>query len=302
MLARVLVLVCLAMAGPAWAQTCHLPPDSHEARLLAFFEAPLAFSTATGPEQHEPLTVRFGVEVSPLPSPDSTLRQTGVCYLAKSEHTTLAPVFPRPRITVWLPFGFAAEASYDPPIPIGQANVDIGSLALAYTHRIVSLPGADLALGLRAQGTLGRITGPITCPQSALQLTDTSAACYGTKPSKDAFNPAMYGVEGSLGASFLSGHLATYVGGGLSRLYPTFDVGFHTTSYSITYGGTPGLGFGYGSATPYLPHLVVDLTRGTVFGGVVWHVTRAFDVNTQVYSVPKDVTTFRFGAGYRLGT
>jgi hypothetical protein len=109
----------------------------------------------------------------------------------------------------------------------------------------------------------------------------------------------MFGVEGSLGASFLSGHLATYVGGGLSRLYPTFNVGFHS-AYTTQYGGTPGLG--YESATPYLPHLVVDLTRGTVFGGVVWHVTRAFDVNTQVYSVPKDVTTFRFGAGYRLGT
>lgn len=297
MLARVLVFVCLAMAGPAWAQTCHLPPDSHEARLLAFFEAPLAFSTATGPEQHEPLTVRLGVEVSPLPSPDSSLRETGVCYLAKGEHTSLAPVFPRPRITVWLPFGFAAEASYDPPIPIGQANVDIGSLALAYTHRIVSLPGADLALGLRAQGTLGHITGPITCPQSALQLTDTSGACYGTKPSKDAFNPAMFGVEGSLGASFLSGHLATYVGGGLSRLYPTLNVGFHPVSSP----GYPTVGLGYGYATPYLPHLVVDLTRGTVFGGVVWHVTRAFDVNTQVYSVP-NVTTFRFGAGYRIGT
>jgi|HubBroStandDraft_6_1064221.scaffolds.fasta_scaffold49113_5 hypothetical protein len=299
MLTRVLVLVCLATAGPAWAQTCHLPPDSHEARLLAFFEAPLAFSTATGPEQHEPLTVRLGVEVSPLPSPDSSLRQTGVCYLAKGEHTSLAPVFPRPRITVWLPFGFAVEASYDPPIPIAQANVDIGSLALAYTHRIVSLPGADLALGLRAQGTLGHITGPITCPQSALQLTDTSAACYGTKPSKDAFNPAMFGVEGSLGAAFLNGHLATYVGGGLSRLYPTFDVGFHAQP---VYNPTVGIGTVYPYATPYLPHLVVDLTRGTVFGGVVWHVTRAFDVNTQVYSVPKDVTTFRFGAGYRIGT
>src|SRR5579864_517194 len=72
MLTRLLVVVCLAIAGPAWAQTCHLPANSHEARLLAFYEAPLAFSTATGPEQHEPFTVRLGVEVTPLPSPDSS--------------------------------------------------------------------------------------------------------------------------------------------------------------------------------------------------------------------------------------
>src|SRR5579863_9424071 len=125
MLTRVLVLVCLATAGPAWAQTCTLPPNSHEARLLAFYEAPLAFSTATGPEQHEPWTVRLGAELAPLPSPDPSLQQTGVCYLAKAEHTTLAPVFPRPRVTLWLPLGFAAEASYVPPVPVGQANVDI---------------------------------------------------------------------------------------------------------------------------------------------------------------------------------
>jgi len=30
-------------------------------------------------------------------------------------------------------------------------------------------------------------------------------------------------------------------------------------------------------------------------------VSRAIDLNTQLYSVPADVTTFRFGAGYRIG-
>jgi hypothetical protein len=298
---RLLVVVWLAMAWPlaVLAQTCHLPPDSHEARLLAYYSAPLQFSTATGPEEHEPFAVRIGAELSPLPTPDSALRQTGVCYLAKSEHTSLSPVFPRPRVTVWLPLGFAAEASYDPPVPIGEANVDIGSLALENTRRLVSLPGADLALMLRAQGTVGHITGPITCPRSALQMTDSSAACYGNQPSDDAFNPAMFGLEGGIGAAMLSGRLAAYAGGGVSWLRPTFDVGFHDLA-SNYYAQSNGYYGAYPSA-PYLPHLVVDLTRGTIFGGVVWHVTRAIDVNTQLYSVPADVTTFRFGAGYRFG-
>jgi hypothetical protein len=293
MLTRLLVIVCLVIAGPVWAQTCHLPANSHEARLLAFYEAPLAFSTATGPEQHEPFTVRLGVEVAPLPSPNSSLQQTGVCYLSKGEHTTLAPVFPRPRVTLWLPLGFSAEASYDPPVPIGQANVDVAGFALENTRRLVSLPGIDLALSLRGQATVGLIKGPITCPKSSLQLTDTSAACYGTKPSDDAFNPTMFGLESSLGAAFLSGRLAAYVGGGVSWLQPRFDVRFQS-AWSKYYTGES-------YSTPYLPHLVVDLTRGTVFGGIVWHVTRAIDLNTQLYSVPSDVTTFRFGAGYRIG-
>jgi len=296
-LTRSLIVAGLALAGPVWAQTCILPPDSHEARLLAFYEAPLAFSTATGPEQHEPFTVRLGAELAPLPSPGDALTQTGVCYQAKSEHTTLAPVFPRPRVTLWLPLGFAFEASYDPPIPIGQANVDIASFALENTRRIVSLPGIDLAMSLRAQGTTGLIKGPITCPRSSLQLTDSSAACFGTKPSDDAFSPSMFGLETSVGAKLLNGRISTYVGGGISWLRPRFDVRFHSAWPGYYYGGS-----GYYSTEPYLPHLVVDLTRGTVFGGVVWHVTRAFDLNGQVYSVPKDVTTFRFGAGYRIGT
>jgi hypothetical protein len=302
---RALIVAWLFIAGPAWGQTCHLPADSHEARLLAFYSASLQFSTATGPEQHEPFAVRIGFELAPLPTPDSSLRETGICYLAKSEHTNLSPIFPRPRVTVWLPLGFAAEASWDPPVPIGEANVDIASLALANTRHLVSLPGADLAVQLRAQGTIGHITGPITCPRSALQLTDTSAACYGTKPSKDAFNPTMFGLDGSIGASLLSGRLGAYVGGGVSWLRPRFDVGFHSaTSYRASYSsGGPG---GWLPSSPgygvYLPHLEVDLTRGTVFGGVVWHVTHAIDINSQVYSTPADVTTFRFGAGYRFGT
>jgi hypothetical protein len=290
----------LAIAGPAWAQTCHLPPDSHEARLLAFYSAPLEFSTATGPEQHPPWSVRVGFELSPLPTPDTALQHTGVCYLAKSEHTTLAPVFPRPRITLWLPLGFAFDASYDPPIPIGQANVDIASFALEHTQLLASLPGADLALMLRAQGTIGTIKGPITCPRSALQLADSSQPCYGTQPSDDVFNPNMFGLEGAIGASLLQGHLSAYVGGGVSWLEPTFDVRFNEGSYGDSYAGTSEYG-PPGYVTPYLPHLVVDLTRGTIFGGLVWHILRAVDVNAQLYSVPKDVTTFRFGAGYRFG-
>lgn len=295
-----LAALSLAIAGPAWAQTCHVPPDSHEARLLAFYSAPLAFSTATGPEQHPPFSVRVGAELSPLPTPDTALQHTGVCYLSKMEHTTLAPVFPRPRVTLWLPVGFAAEASYDPPVPIGQANVDIASFALENTRHLFSLPGADLALMLRAHGTVGTIKGPITCPRSSLQLSDSTAPCFGTHPSDDAFSPNMFGLEGSVGASMLQGHLAAYVGGGVSWLRPTFDVRFNELhGYSDSY--TPYPGAGEYAPPPYLPHLVVDLTRGTVFGGIVWHILRAVDVNAQLYSVPKDETTFRFGAGYRFG-
>ncbi len=289
---RLLAVVCLIVNGillraaAGQPPPCILPANSHEARLLAFYSAPLAFSPATAPELHAPFSVRVGVEVAPLPSPDTALQHTGVCYLAKSEHTQLASIFPRPRVTVWLPLGFEVEASYDPPVPIDEAKVDIGSLAVSNTRHLVTLPGADLLLMIRAHGTLGQIRGPITCPRSALQLRDSTAACYGTQPSDDTFNPDMFGVESAVGATALGGRLEAYVGGGISWLRPRFNVGFHDLSQDYSYYGT---------------HLIVNLTRGTVFGGLTLRVTPAIDVSSQVYAVPSDATTFRFGLGYRFG-
>ncbi|HEX5436368.1 MAG TPA: hypothetical protein VFW98_04370 [Gemmatimonadaceae bacterium] len=278
-----LVVVATLLAQPAAAQ-CRPPANSNEAKLLAFYEAPLAFSFATQPERVPAGTIRLGAELSPIPQPSAAIEQTAICFTSKTEHTRLAPVFARPRISVALPAGFVVEASYLPPLTIADAQPSIGSLALSYTDK---LPFGSLAhpllLTLRAQGTLGRVHGPITCASSELQRSDPLAPCYGSTPSRDTFKPNMFGAEGALGTTGLDGRIGVYAGAGVMWLRPRFQVGFTD-----------------GSGVVDSTRVEVNLTRATVFGGATYYLPRAFDLSAQLYAVPADAVTWRFGVGWRF--
>lgn len=265
--------------GAAGAQ-CRPPASSHEARLLAFYEAPLLFSMGTAPERLAPGAVSIGGEAIPVPSPDAALTHPSFCYQYTTNNTKLAPLFGRPRIVVGLPAGFALEGSYVPPVSVSNARVTIGSLALSRTQSI-PLGRGSLLLQLRAHGTLGRIHGPITCPRASLQLQDEAAPCYGTTPSRDSYDPKSLGAEAA--AATQLGPLDLFAGGGANRLDPRFRAGF-----------TDALG--------NVDHTTVDvaLVRGVVFGGATLHLRHDLAVSGQLYAVPADVTTVRLGVAYRL--
>lgn len=55
----------MLLASPAIAQ-CRPPASSHEARLLAFYEAPIMFSMAAAPERLAFGAVRIGGEAGPV--------------------------------------------------------------------------------------------------------------------------------------------------------------------------------------------------------------------------------------------
>jgi len=277
------LLGSLTLATGAIAQVCHPPTDSNEARLLAFYEAPVAFSPAAAPAPVAPWSVRVDAEVVPIPEPGADISHTSLCYLSKQENTRLAPLLARPRVTVGLPAGFAVEASYVPPIKVWDADPNLASFAVSNVQHLpfASSLGA-FSLMLRVHGTIGRVKGPITCPTKSL-TTEPDQPCYGTMPSNDTFHPYMVGGEGALALASRGGHWSFYAGGGITRLTPRFQVHFSD-------------GFGGLDTTK----VEVNLTRGAAFGGVTAHVTRAVDLSVQIYSVPADVTTFRFGAGYKL--
>lgn len=261
---------------------CRPPANSHEARLLAFYEAPLVFSMAGAPTLIAPGEVVAAAEAGNVPSPNAALQRPEFCYQAHSENTKLTPAFGRPRIMVGLPAGFTLEASYLPPVTIGGATPNLAGVALA---RLIDFGGGghDVTLALRAHGTFGRVRGSITCPRSSLQTTDPIAPCYGTEPSHDTFYPTMFGSEGALGLGTGGGRVALYAGGGVTWLRPRFRVGFT-------------------DATDYDDETEVDarLVRGAAFGGVSVKVNAALQLSGQVYTVPKDVTTARATVSYRL--
>jgi hypothetical protein len=278
----VATLLC-GIAGELTAQ-CKVAKNSNEAKLLAFYSMPIAFSPASAPEHAPVWTLRIGAEGGLIPDADSAIRTSGACFTKKSEHTGLASVFGRPRLTLKLPDGFAIEGSYLPPIKFGAAEPNLGSAALSWTKRIRMAPtGNATDIMLRAHGTWGHVRGPITCPRDALQLTNPDLPCYGIHPSRDTFKPNMTGVEGVLSTAAWDGRLAFYAGLGENFLRPRFQVGF-----------TDALG----NVDNTL--VTVDLNRITMFAGASVEVSNSVDLSAQAYGVREDGVTFRIGGGYRL--
>lgn len=279
----VLAGAALAMLPCASFAQCRPGPNTNEAKLLAFYAAPIVFSSMDAPARLAPGQVLISAEVSPIPTPDPAIQQTSYCYIGKSENTRLAPVFVRPRIEVGLPMGFALEASYVPPVKAWDAEPNLGSLALSRLQRLpIAIASHPVELMLRAHGTLGRVTGPITCPRSGLQTSDPDAPCYGSDPSSDTYHPNMFGAEGALALGG-GGRFSAYVGGGVNWLRPHFQVGFVDGAGNVDH-----------------TKVEVDLTRGVVFGGVTAQVVRSLRVSAQLYEVPADATTWRFGLGYLI--
>jgi len=276
-----LLLGAVAISATANAQ-CRPPANTHEARLLAFYEAPLVFSFLTAPSSVPAGAITLGAEAGNVPSPNAEITRPEYCYQPHSEHTSLTPAYGRPRLTFGLPAGIAFEASYLPPVPVGGATPNLASLALARPVDF-TLGGRDLTVALRAHGTLGSIRGSITCPAAALQLSDANAPCYGTNPSRDTFYPRMFGTEGAVAMHDRAKRLSVYAGGGVTWLRPRFRVGF-TDAHGIL----------------DTSDVEVALPRGSVFGGAALRATDVLELSAQVYSVPQDATTLRIALDYRL--
>jgi hypothetical protein len=265
---------------------CKVRTDSNEGKLLAFYTAPIVFSMATAPQEMPPGSIRIGGEGEYIPKPDRAIERTGACFTQKSEHTSLSPVFGRPRITVGGPFGFALEAAYLPPVTIARAKPNLFSFGISHAQHLAFGPAASgTTLLLRVHGTFGNVKGPITCPSSSLQQSAPSSPCYGTSPSEDTFHPDMFGGEIAAGFAPGSGGISFYAGAGANRIDPHFQVGFTDLNGNV-------------DATQV--ELERPLTRGSVFGGVTAVFRRILDIGAQIYSVPSDATLFRLNGGIRF--
>ncbi|HEX2780617.1 MAG TPA: hypothetical protein VHM30_14025 [Gemmatimonadaceae bacterium] len=257
---------------------CRPPENSNEAKLLAYYAAPIVFAPQGAPGTVRPWSVALGGELTYIPRPDAELQHTGRCFTPKDETTQLSPVFPRPRVAIGLPFGVVVEASYLPPIKVAGAEANLFSGAISYSRPIVAGSASPIVASVRAHVTRGWVRGAITCAKSALQSTDSTRPCYGTSPSRDTFHPDMAGVEGSIGRAFAGGRVDLYGGGGMNWLAPRFQVGFAS-------------GTGYVDRT----RVEVDLTRAVWFAGGSWRVLGPWAATAQVYGVPEDVTLVRLG-------
>jgi hypothetical protein len=272
-----------ASASAAQTPTCEPSTSSNEAKLLAFFATPIAFSPGGTVAPLSPWQIRVGFEASYVPSPSKEIQQPEACYgIKKTENTNLSPVFPRPRVTIGLPGGFLVEGSYLPPIKVADAEPNLGSVAVS---RPVRLSGnqeqGSVSLLLRGHGTFGHVRGAITCPEKNLQQTDPNAACYGTEESSDTYKPNMFGLETGLAKESAGERWGAYAMAGVTWLRPRFQVGFQYTNAAFDD-----------------TKISVDMTRFAAGAGSWYRVGTSAAVTAELYSVPADATTFRLGGVY----
>ena len=263
--------------------TCRPPSGSNEAKLLAFFATPIAFSPGGTVAPLSPWQIRVGVEASYVPSPSKEVQRPEACYgIKKTENTNLSPVFPRPRLAIGLPGGVQLEGSYLPPVTVADAEPNLGSVALSRPMRLSgNAEQGSLSLLLRGHATFGRVRGSITCPEKSLQQQDPNAACYGSDASSDTYKPNMFGAETGLAKESAGGRWGAYATTGVTWLRPRFQVGFQ-----------------YIGAAFDDTKISVDLTRFAAGAGGWFRVGPAAAVTAELYSVPTDATTFRLGGAY----
>lgn len=285
---RKYLAVLVASAGaafPAARAQCRPGAKSNEAKLLAFYSVPIAFSALDAPVRQQAWHLELQAEVSPVPTADPSIEHASECYTASAQqHSRLTRVFARPRAILTLPLGLAIEASYIPPVQVGDAHPHLGGAAISETAPLSGFgPFGSSALMLRAHGTIGHVRGPITCAQSSLQQSDPEGACYGDRPSNDTFKPNMFGLEGVYGVASRGGRFDFFAGTGVTWLRPRFEVGFTDLN----------------GVTDHT-QVEVNLQRWSLLGGATLHLPASLAITTEVYSVPKDVTTWRIAASYRL--
>jgi hypothetical protein len=275
---RCLAMIVLSVAATSVGAQCKVDEDSNEAKLLAYYAVPLAFSPSGTLESMPKGSIRLGFELTYIPEPDDELRHTSICFLPKEENAQLSPVLPRPRVSIGLPGGFFVEGTYLPPVTVADATPNMGSIAVGLVRPWTGSYGVSL----RAHGTFGSVKGPITCPSEALQLTNPNAACYGSSPSDDTYRPNILGIEGAVTWSG-SSRYAAYAGAGYSSLRPRFQVGFQPANAPFD-----------------STRVEVDLDRISLMLGGRWHATQTLALAGEVYAVPEDVVTFRLGGTWRI--
>jgi hypothetical protein len=271
-------LVACALAPRLAAQSvCRPSAGSNEARTLAIFSVPLAFSPAAAPNVLAGFTL--GLEAAYVPTVDPATATPTTCDPGKGpENTDLLPGIVRPRIGLPLPLGLALQASWIPPVRVAGVKANLVGLSLA--KRFGRPDG--FAAAVRAHATLGSIRAPVTCDREA--LGDPISECFGGTLSDDRYAPNIIGMDLSLGWTMAGGRLRPYVGSGYNRLRPRFQVNF-----TNQFGGVDST------------RVEVNLDRAVVFAGAAWQLSDRLAIVGELYAVPADAATGRFVVRRAIG-
>jgi hypothetical protein len=266
---RLLTGLLLLLPAILPAQECRPPKTSNEAESFGIVSVPLAFGRAQAPELLPGL--RLGLEAAYVPQVDDETATPTICRPGKGpEDVNLTPVFPRPRLSVPLPLGFALEASWVPPVRVGGVKANLFGVSLARSFGQFD----GVVAALRGHATFGSVRAPITCNDDA--LADATSECFEGTRSDDRFSPNIFGADLAVSVPVAEGRLRPYLGAGYNRLTPRFRVNFTNSVGSVD-----------------TTRVIVNLDRLAVFGGATWMLSYRFTLSGEVYAAPADAVSAR---------
>jgi hypothetical protein len=269
-LAAVLTALLLGRFTPGAAQgDCFPGPASNEAKTMAIFAVPLAFSRGNAPDLLSGF--QAGLELAYLPRVSDALATPTVCRPGKGpEHANLLFGVPRPRLGLPLPLGLALQVSWVPPVRVHGVKANLFGISLEKAFGRLD----GLVAAIRAHATFGSIRAPITCDDDALQ--DPASECFGGTRSDDRLRPNIMGLDFAVGSSLAGGRLRPYAGAGYNRLEPRFQVNFTNQFGQLDN-----------------RRVEVNLDRLTLFGGGTWEITQRLGLTGELYAAPADAITGR---------
>jgi hypothetical protein len=246
---------------------CFPGPKSNEAKTLATFAVPLAFSRGGAPDLLPGFTAGF--ELASLPKVSEATATPTICRPGKGpENTDLLFAVPRPRIGMPLPFGLALQASWVPPIRVNGVKANL--FALSVEKAFGRLDG--LVAAVRAHATFGSVHAPITCNDVA--LANPTSECFQGTRSDDRLSPNILGLDLAVAGSL--GRFRPYAGAGYNRLQPRFQVNFTNR---------------FGELDDR--RVDVNLNRLVLFGGATWQLAGRMGLTGELYAAPSDAVTGR---------
>ena len=255
--------------------------DDPEGRLIGFYSAALLFSPLGAPERKDAWTVDAGLEVTYIPQLSKSQR---TAFQDKPEATNLAPVLPRPRLSLVLPGELHVQASWVPPMRVFDVEANLFSIALT---RAIQPRGITVAPRLLA--TWGRVRGSITCFEDLLRGTPGEATYYteicNGRVSDDHFEPRHFAAEILVSRLVTRLPFVPYGGIGVLNEKTIFDIGVQRSD---------------GSRDPDHPILELRATRPYGFVGGTANPWRSTRFTGELFYAPGSLLTARGYVGLHL--
>jgi hypothetical protein len=272
--------VLLVMPAPARAQMVmssveHLAFDRPESWALKYFSAATLVGGLETPGPQPSGSVSLGLEAGWLP-PLSDAQQRVGYYGTESQDLNKAPFFPRPRVSIGLPWRFSLIVAAVPPVPMFGLKTKL--LALGIARPVYE--GRSWTGGLRAYGQVGTVQGAYTCPASTVAYAAGSPGNRDGCQAVSSDTAALRYVGGELSIAYrraASSRLSPHAAFGVTYM----DVGFQVNATT----------FGMIDRTHYLSHG----TAVSASGGISYRLSGRFALSTDMSYTPLSVRR-SFGA------